>query len=657
MTTPAQQPVIAPYGSWVSPIGVAEVVAAGASMSSLIGDGPDLWWLETRPEQDGRTTVVRLRGADERGGRVEQITAASADVRSRVNEYGGGAFDVRDGVLVYCDDSDRSVQLRTPDGTTRALTAADPRVRYGDLRVHPRVPVVLAIREDHTVVGEPETTVVALDWPGPQGPGRERVLCRGASFYANPELSADLRLAWLEWDHPAMPWDSTRLKVGRLDVREWQLADVTVVAGRTDASLDGVAVHHPRWTADGALVFNSDASGFFQLNEWNGQPARALHADRADCDLPMFVLGNHAHTQLAPGQMLSWRLDEGLCQLAVISRGGGPSRRLAGVAAVDSVASASGVGYAIVDRPIDQRALVRVLPDGNLEVLRTLGDTPDPDFASVARSLVFQGRHGPVQAWYYPPTNANHRAPSGTRPPAMLRVHGGPTAMATNAHNTVVQFWTSRGFAVLDVNYSGSAGFGRHWRDRLRDLWGVADVDDCIDAADAAIDAGLVDPGRIAISGGSAGGFTTLRALTTSDRFAAGISRYGVADLTALLDTHKFESHYLDSLVGPWPASEQLYRARSPINHLDRLTSPILLLQGDEDAVVPLAQATALADAARARRLPVALVVFKGEGHGFRKKQSRAAALQAEFSFCAQLFGITPADDWPVLPIENLPGR
>lgn len=656
MTSPDQQPVTLPYGSWSSPIAVAEVVAAGASMSSLTGDGADLWWLETRPDQDGRTTVVWLRDADETLDLVE-VTPAPADVRCRVNEYGGGAFDVRGGVLVYCDDADRSVKLRTPDGTTRPLIAANSEVRYGDLRVYPQVQLVLAVREDHRVPGEPETTLVALGWPTAEGPGRERVLCRGADFYANPELSDDLRLAWLEWNHPAMPWDSTLLKVGHLDVHEMRVDDVALVAGQSGAGLDGVAVHHPRWTPDGSLIFSSDASGFYQLNEWDGRQIQALHADAADCDLPIFVLGNHAHALLGSNRVLSWRLDEGLCHLSLVSRAKEPSKRLAGVAAVDSVASASGTGYAIVDRPIGQRALVRVLPDGHLEMLRTLGEAPDPKYTSVARSLVFQGRHGPVQAWYYPPANPACRAPNGTRPPALVRVHGGPTAMATNAYNAATQFWTSRGFAVLDVNYSGSAGFGRQWRNRLRGLWGVADVDDCVDAADAAIDAGLVDPGRIVITGGSAGGLTTLRALITTDRFAAGISRYGVTDLTALLDTHKFESRYLDSLVGPWPAAEARYRTRSPINHLDQLASPILLLQGTEDAVVPLGQATALADAARARKLPVALVIFPGEGHGFRKQQTRADALVAELSFCAQLFGFNAPDGWSVLAIENLPTR
>lgn len=632
------QSVTAPYGTWNSPISLSDVVAAGASMSDLVADGNDLWWLETRPDQDGRAAVLRLRD-----GRVREVSEPTANVRSRVNEYGGGPMDVRDGVLVYCDDSDRTVKLRTPDGTVRPLTAGDEQVRYGDLRVYPSIPAVLAVREDHRVEGEPEHTIVALEWPRTDGAaGAEHVLCRGADFYANPALSPAGQLAWIEWRHPAMPWDSTLLKVGNLRRGDiWSIEEIRLVAGRENAGLDGVAVQHPRWLTDGSLVYVSDASGYFQLSEWDGQHNRALHSDGVDFDLPMFVLGNGCQTELDAERLLGWRLDEGLCHLSIISRVGAATRRLAGVSAVDSVAAADGIGYAIVDRPAEPRALVRVQADGKLRVLRTAGASPDPDYVSVARSLVFTGRHGPVQTWFYPPTNPGYRTGGAHRPPALMRVHGGPTAMTTNAYNATIQYWTSRGFAVLDVNYSGSSGFGRRWRNRLRGMWGVADVDDCIDAAEAAIDAGLVDPGRIAISGGSAGGFTTLRALQLSDRFAAGISRYGVADLTALLDTHKFESRYLDSLVGLWPGDRKLYETRSPINNLEQLRYPILLLQGTDDPVVPLEQSTALAEAALARGIDVELVVFDGESHGFRRADTREQALRAEYEFLIRVFGIT----------------
>jgi len=651
------EPVVAPHGSWASPIGIDDVIAGGGQMSSLQADEADLLWLESRPDQDGRQAIMRLHN-----GVVNELTPRHANVRSRVDEYGGGAFHASGGVIVYCDESDHTLKLRAPNGTVRTLTNGDPLVRYGDVRVYPGVPVVLAVREDHRVPGEPETTIVALEWPtADDRPVAENVLRRGASFYANPELGPGLRLAWLQWDHPAMPWDCATLHVGRLH-RGGGLAvrDAVQIAGRRGFGPDGAAAHHPRWAPDGSLLFTADPDGFFRLHSWRDDrddPVRPLHSDAHDFDLPMFTLGNHAFAALDEARVLTWYFSEGLCHLAVVSTRGEPTRRMAGVSSVDSVCVALGEGYALVDRPVGPRALVRVCPDGTLDTLRTLAGLPDRDVTSVARSLMFTGRHGPVQAWYYPPANARFAAPRATRPPLLVQVHGGPTAIATNAYYPTYQFWTSRGFAVLDVNYSGSAGFGRAWRDRLRGMWGVADVDDCIDATEAAVDAGLADPGRVVIVGGSAGGYTALRAVTTSDRFAAAISRYGIADLKALVGGHKFESHYMDSLVGPWPEDERVYRDRSPINNLDKLASPILLLQGTDDPVVPPDQASALADAARRRGLPVALVMFEGEGHGFHTAAARSRTLEAQLSFLSQLFGFTPADDIPRLPIDNLPGR
>ena len=654
MTSQQQPARTARYGSWASPIGLDQMVAGTAEMFALTADGGDLLWCESHPDQAGRVTVLRLRDAN-----TTELTPAPSSVRSRVNEYGGGAYHAAHGVLAFCDDLDGAVKLRSPNGSIRPLTAADPQVRYGDLRVHPQLPLVLAVREDHRHAGEPEQTIVALGWPRADGtPGAEHVLCRGADFYASPELSAAGELAWVEWQHPAMPWDSSLLKVGRLVLGPYpEVREIRIVAGTVNAGVDGVAIQNPRWLSTGELVFLSDAGGYTRLHRWRAGQVTCLHADEADFALPMWNLGNHTWAELTPDRLLTSSFTSGLGQLAIVSTTGSPTRRLAGISHADSVCACLGVGYALVDRPLQTRSLVKIGEGGKLETLRTLGTTPKHTHTSVARSLEFSGRHGPVQAWYYPPTNADFVAPAGSRPPLLLRVHGGPTAMAHNGYQIAIQFWTSRGFAVLDVNYSGSAGFGRHWRNRLRGMWGIADVDDCTDAAEAAIDAGLADPGRVTITGSSAGGLTALCALTSNDRFAAGISRYGVTDLAALArTTHKFEAHYTDTLIGVWPAAEQTYRQRSPINNLSRLASPVLILQGSADPVVPMDQATALAQAARNRGLPMALVVLAGEGHGFRKAATRKQALAAELSFLAQLFAITPADALPRLPIENLPG-
>ncbi len=437
MSNPLAGPTIATPGTWSSPIGLADVVAGGASMTALSSDGPDLLWLESIPDQDGRITVMRLRPGQATGDEPTELTPAPASVRSRVNEYGGGAYSCAAGVLVYCDDSDATVKLRHDDGTVQALTSGDALLRYGDLRVHPDLGLVLAIREDHREPGEAQTTIVAIEFPATDGlPGREHVLCSGASFYASPELSPDGQFAFVEWNHPAMPWDSSLLKVGRLQLEDGPApTDIQTIAGIEHAGLDGVAVQHPRWASDGSLVFTSDASGHHLLCAWSNGQTRRLHSDSADFDLPKWVLGNHAHAELDTDRILTWSLTEGQGQLAIVSTTGEPTKRLAGVSMVDSLCACQGQGYAIVDRPAHPRALVRVPDGGKLHVVRRLGAEPEHEYVSVARSLLFDGRHGPVQAWYYPPTNPEFKSPPAVRPPLLVRVHGGPTAIATNGYD------------------------------------------------------------------------------------------------------------------------------------------------------------------------------------------------------------------------------
>lgn len=649
----AQQPQAAPFGSWSSPVTIDAVLASGVAMTSLRSDGADLLWLESVPDEDGRLTLRRLRN-----GALEELTPFPSSVRSRVNEYGGGAFDACGGVVAWCDDHDRSVQLLTPDGSRYTISPDDATFRYGDLRVQPGIPGVLAVREQHTADHEPITTIVALPWPGsnrqPPVPPAGEVLCRGADFYANPELSDAGRLAWMEWNHPDMPWDAATIRTGRLHRNPTTtLRDVaTIAGGRSDER--AISAQHPRWRGEDLLFF-SDASGYWNLTVARAGEVVALHDHPFDFDKPMWVLGN-ANAAVINDALLCSFHDEGLGYLAHIDLHTGELTRLSGVADVDSIAIAEGVGYAIITRPAEPPALVKVAADGKLRVVRQASSTDaNPDVTSVARSITFTGRHGPVQAWYYPPHNEAFRGMRGTRPPMIVKSHGGPTGFASNGFDPSVQFWTSRGFAFLDVNYSGSAGFGRAYRDRLQGHWGIADVNDCVDAVSAVVDAGLADPGRVSITGGSAGGYTTLQALVTSDVFSAGVSSYGIGDLELLArDTHKFESRYLEGLVGRYPEQRQIYLDRSPIHHVDRLSTPMLILQGLDDKVVPPNQAESMADAVRAKGLPVALLMFEGEGHGFRKAATRRAALAAQLSFYAQLFRITPADDIPVLPIENL---
>ncbi|MEL4358435.1 MULTISPECIES: alpha/beta hydrolase family protein [unclassified Luteococcus] len=644
----------APCGSWPSPVTIEAMLASGLGLSAVGVDGQDVYWLESRPEEDGRSTLVRHRAAEDGEAERTEITPAPGNVRGRVQEYGGGTWQARDGIVAWTNDADRAVHV-VEHGTDRAITPADPRVCFGDLRVAPQLRRVIAVREDHReetldTEGEPETTIVALDLDS----GNEdfgTVLVRGANFYVHPALGADDRLAWVEWDHPNMPWDGSRLMVG-------QLQGDAVMEAQQVAGDDAVSAVHPVWCGDGCLYFLSDQSGFWNPWAWNGDSIRQLLIRETDFCRPVWVLGSDEYALLDGHTLLLRAYVDGAAQLGVLDARTGDYRELGErLADVDAIAAGPAGAFAVVRHAERESEVVRIdVASGALETVKPAADrAPDPAWVSVPQPLWFDGKHGRAHTWYYPPTNPGHRPMDGELPPVIVNTHGGPTAMAPGNYRTDFQFWTSRGFAVLDVNYSGSAGFGRDYRNRLYGNWGVADVDDCVDAVRAVVARGLADPKRVIIQGGSAGGYTTLQALVSSDVFAAGVSRYGIGDLETLVtDTHKFESRYPFRIVGPYPEARELYLERSPIHHVDRLSSPMLILQGLEDKVVPPNQAEAMADAVRDKQLPVALIMFEGEGHGFRKQATRRAVVQAQLSFFSQLFGFTPADEVPRLEIENL---
>ncbi|GAA1396051.1 alpha/beta hydrolase family protein [Luteococcus peritonei] len=631
-------------GSWPSPVTVDALLGAATSLSSLDVDGDQVLWLESRPQEDGRTTLVHLQGDE-----LQEITPAPMTVRSRVQEYGGGAWHAAGGTIAWCDDADRTVKLAEA-GQVRTITTGDAGLVHGDLRVVPRHRLVLAVREDQRAEGEAVTEIVALSMDSDNADGGT-VLAHGADFYAHPELSEDDRLAWVEWSHPNMPWDGTRLMVARFAPDG--LGEARQVAGG-----DQVSVVHPLWGSDGRLFFLGDESGFW--NPWvcEGEDCRQLLVAPHDMCRPLWVLGNQAWAVLDDDHLALMTYVDGAARLGLLEVSTGRLRSLEqGFADVDSIAAGPAGLFAVVSHADRGDELVRIDPESLAAtvVRRSYQQLPDPAWVSRPESIWFEGRHGRSQAWYYPPTSPDSELPAGELPPVIVNTHGGPTGMAPSSWNPGFQFWTSRGFAVLDVNYSGSAGFGREYRNRLRGSWGVADIDDCVDAVRSLVDRGLADERRVVIQGGSAGGYTTLQALVSSDVFAAGVSRYGIGDLEMLAtDTHKFESRYPFGLVGPYPEARELYRERSPIHHVERLSSPMLILQGLDDKVVPPNQAEAMAEAVRAKQLPVALVLFEGEGHGFRKLSTRRAVVEAQLSFFSQLFGFTPADEVPRLEIENL---
>jgi len=631
----------------MSPISVDHLIGSSIGLSAVQIDAGHVYWLESRAHERGRTSLWRqsLSGDDS-----VEVTPPPAYVRDRVHEYGGGEYHVSGGDLVYSEFRDGRLYAVRGTGTPQPITPEGP-FRFGDIRVHPDRRLVLAVREDHSGSGEPTNTIVALDLDRPNLDAGV-VLCGGADFYSTPELSRSGRLAWMQWNHPDMPWDSTMIMTG-------SLSGTMIIESQAIASGPGESAVQPRWLGD-KLIFISDRTNWWNLYMWSEGSVRPLCVTDAEFCPPQWALGQRAYAIIDDDHLLCTLNRSGLQSIEILNISDGSLRP---VAAPGTTATSVDVGarraVALLSYP-DRPAAV-ALYNFDSDSWTTLQcstemimDTAD---VSLAQRVTWTGEQGTVYGNFYPPVNSEFRAPAESLPPMITFSHGGPTSFSAADFKIGYQFWTTRGFAILDVNYSGSTGFGKNYRDRLKGRWGVADVQDCIAGAVSMGSQRLADPARLAIRGGSAGGFTTLAALTTTDVFNAGISQFGIADLEALAkDTHKFEARYLDSLIGPYPEDRSVYAERSPINHLDQLAAPILLLQGTEDTVVPPQQAEMLADAARRKHLPVAVIMFEGEGHGFRRAETIKAATEAQIYFLGQIFGFAPADLVPPIPIDNLPG-
>ncbi len=595
------------------------------AISQVSADGGDVYWLAAIAAEDGRITVRRLRD-----GEVTDLTP-EASVRSRAMEYGGGAYSVDAGVLAWCDDRTRQVWVADDSGR-RPLTPEQARFIYGGLVLSVADGVLLAVREDHDAAPEPRTEIVALSLTGDNADGG-RVIATGADFYAGIAVQAG-RLAWFQWNHPQMSWDEASVWTATLA----DPTDAAPVVAKPEVAANGSV-----WLPDGRLAYVSDESGF-----WNWRLAGG-HSWAIDHDAagPLWVLDRVVATAVGGTSLASVVYRDGRGAVEVWNWATGAiTRPLPGTSDIDSLAWADGVLYAVAQWPDRAATLVAIDTSG---AVTTLAGPAEGDPEAVAPEAVWTSTDaGPIHSWLYRPAAEN--------PPLLVMTHGGPTSMATSSYDETRQFWVSRGFAVLDVNYGGSTGFGRAYRNRLRGVWGILDVTDVAAAVRDVTGRGLADPARVSITGGSAGGFTTLGSLVGTDLYAAGISRYGIGDLTTLAtDTHKAESRYCDGLVAPWPEGRDVYVERSPIQHLDTLTTPMLILQGTEDKVVPPAQAVQMADAVRAAGRPVALVMLEGEGHGFRAWATRRTALEAQVSFLEQVLGLPHSDDVPLLAIENLP--
>jgi dipeptidyl aminopeptidase/acylaminoacyl peptidase len=621
--------VVRPPGSWSSPLSAERVSAAGLRLSQPRWSAGELCWLEGRPLEGGRQVVMAARDGDA----PRELSPPGVSVRTRVHEYGGGDYALDAEWLVFSRDDDRRVyRMPRSGGEARALT--DGSARHADFAIHPDGRWLVAVEERPRPRGEPENRLVALPLAG--GPARE--VAAGWDFVSFPRFSPDgRRLAFTAWSHPHMPWDATEL---------WEVEWTPSGPGerRQRAGGAGESIFQPGYSPAGVLTFASDRSGWWNLEQLRGDRRVALCPRAAEFGRPQWVFGLSTWGFVDERTLLCAVGEGGRQRLARLALDDGSLRFLAPeLDSIDGLEVAEGRA-ALIGASSTRAPGVGVLElaEGSFRPVRDafqlgLGS----DWIAVPESLEFAtGEDERAHAFLYRPAHPECEAPPGTRPPLLVKSHGGPTAASGSALDPAVQFWTSRGFALLDVNYRGSTGFGRAYRERLRGQWGVVDVEDCVAAARFAADEGIADGERLAIRGGSAGGFTTLCALTFHDRFRAGASYYGIGDLEALArDTHKFEARYLDGLVGPYPERRALYRARSPIHHADQLSCPVIFFQGLEDRVVPPAQSEAMAAALAERGIPHAYVAFPGEQHGFRRAESQRRALEAELWFYARVLG------------------
>ncbi|WP_310425893.1 S9 family peptidase [Chamaesiphon sp. VAR_48_metabat_135_sub] len=636
---------LAPFGSWKSPITADSIVADSIGLGSIVLDGTDIYWLESRPQEAGRSVIVR-RTAD---GTISDITPPEYNVRTRVHEYGGAAYTVVNGTVYFSNNSDNCLYIQNLDGDNpqqvRQLTH-DQTKRYADLTIDPHRQRLICVQEEHDSSDlEPLNTIVSIDLTKTDD---MYVLAGGCDFYAAPRLSPDgSKLAWLSWNHPNLPWDGTNLQIA--NVINGFLSAPTLIAGGANE-----AIFQPQWSPDNSLYFVSDRTGWGNLYCWHHGTVKAVYELDAEFSLPQWVFGMSTYALVGKHRIVCTYSQSGVWKLALINTLSGhlthlnvPYIDISGIRAAGNLLVCCGASATQTNEIVS----IDLVTESRQTLQRSNQLKIAPSYLSIPQSIEFPTTEGTAYAFYYPPTNPDYQPLLGEKPPLLVKSHGGPTAATSSQLNLKTQYWTSRGFAVVDVNYGGSTGYGKAYQHRLDGKWGIVDVDDCTNAAQYLVKQGLADAKRLAISGGSAGGYTTLAALTFGDTFKAGASYYGVSDLAALAkDTHKFESRYLDRLVAPYPAKAQIYQDRSPLYFTHQLSCPIAFFQGLEDKVVPPNQAEMMVDALKAKGIPVAYVTFPTEQHGFREAANIKRALTGEFYFYARVFGFQPADD--IAPIE-----
>ncbi len=643
---------IAPFGSWKTPISPEMLVSSSAGIgraTQVVLDGDDIYWTEARPQEGGRVVVVKRSPH----GSVDVLTPPPFNVRTTVYEYGGGAYTVCGGVLYFSNFDDQRLYRLEPGGVPEALTP-ESGLRYADGVVDGARNLMFCVREDHSAgAGLPIDTIARIDLTGGDGGS---VQVSGNDFYAAPRLSPDGRfLAWISWDHPNMQWDASELWLAEID-ENGSLGERTKLAGGLG---EGVAL--PEWTPGGDLIVLSEQTGW--LNLYRCRPSNGSVEPLTDLEAEIggfsFALGTSEYAVESDRRIVCVRMDRGSSRLATLDTETGEVAYVrTEYSEVSQVKASNGHAVFVGGSPEASESIVRLdLESGEAVVLRS-GSTQEIDsgYISLPEPVEFPTEDGlTAHAFHYAPSNPDFEVPAGELPPLIVISHGGPTGATSSVLDLSIQFWTSRGFGVVDVNYGGSTGFGREYRERLRGRWGIVDVDDCINAARHLIDSGKADPDRVLVRGGSAGGYTTLASLAFRDFYKAGASYYGLSDLEGIVkDTHKLESRYLDGLIGPYPERRDLYLERSPVHSAHRINCPLILFQGLEDKAVPPSQAEYMLEAMRSRGLPVSYVPFADEQHGFRRAENIKQSIGNELYFYCQVFGIEDADSAVQVEIENL---
>ena len=614
------------------------------------------WWLEGRPAENGRVVLMKVEGQDE----PTDVVPAGFNVRTMVHEYGGGAYCVH-GETVFCSNfEDQRLYRVESDAEPVPITPAveGTRHRYADGQVTPDGRLWIGIRERHDEGKRSRDVVNELVAIPTDGSATPQIIAGGRDFYSNPRISPDgRRLSFLAWNLPWMPWDGCELLAAEL-ATNGTIANVMQIAGRDGEE----SIWQPEWSPSGEVVFASDRSGWWNLERVRDGERSVLHATEAEFGYPAWVFGLRSFAFLGDGRIFTAYERRGRTTFALLDPETGTLEDLDlpydALSSPSVAAEGSTVVFAAGSATIPTEIVRLDVSSGATETLRRSAQVPvDASHFSLPRAIEFPTENDlTAHALFYPPVSPEYAAPEGELPPLIVMSHGGPTSSASPVFSLDTQFWTSRGFAVVDVNYGGSTGYGRAYRERLNGEWGVVDLQDCVNAARFLVEEGEADPDRLLITGGSAGGYTTICALTFTNEFAAGSSYFGIADLEQFGggETHKFELEYEHTLVGPYPEAAELYRARSAIHFVEQITTPMLVLQGADDMVVPPSQAELIVAALEERRIPHAYLLFEGEGHGFRKAETIVTSLEAELSFYAQILGFEPGDHIPRLAIAHL---